>query len=149
MVISVTGRVIAISDISKPQKQSTQTQDGQGTARILDADEEEQVRPDDPPPKHCYKLVLQPEGTNSLDMIIAIELVPLPYAAAQLLNARLAIREAEESHGILLLTPTNTRIVAPEGEPVPTDMLMVNEEEFSLSFDEMVLQEDHDVIIIE
>lgn len=148
MVISVTGRVIAVSDISKPQKQQTHAQSGQGTARVLDADEEEPVRPDDPPPKHCYKLVLQPEGTGSSGMILAIELVPLPYAAAQLLNARLVIREAEESHGILLLTPTNAKVVS-AGEQVSKDMLVVDEEEFSLSFDEMILQEANDVIIIE
>ena len=106
-------RVVALTDISKPQRQSHQHIIG--SERILEVsntekDENEHESTSFEKNGRCFKLVLVPESADG-PMTNAFELVPLLYSAVQLLGSSISVTDAEVSCGMLLLTPDNTKLL--------------------------------------
>lgn len=104
-------RILAASDISQPQRPAKR--DTSTSGRILETsvdDEGEETRPTN----RCLRLVLQPLGGGP-SLVSACELVPLLFGAEALtIDSILEVTDAEESHGVLLLTPSTARLLSSE-----------------------------------
>lgn len=118
-------RILAVTDISQPQAPPKRLHTG---GRILDTcpaeDDSESRGPGTDRPTRCLKFALSPvvrAECGAEDAIVtAVELEELPFAVADLTrggnNVLLHIgHRVECSHGVLLLRPSNTRLVSGSG----------------------------------
>ena len=105
-----TFRILAVSDISQPQK--PMKRDASTSGRILETlidEEAEESRPGN----RCLRLVLQ--ALDGGPLVSACELVLLPFGLESISEGvLLEVTNAEESHGLVLLTPSNTKLVVEE-----------------------------------
>lgn len=129
--------VIALTDISKPQRQTYQHAIGSG--RILEInntekDENEHESASSEKHGRCFKFVLVPENADG-PMTNAFELVPLPYSATQLLGSSISVIDAEVGCDMLLLTPDNTTLLGEHAQIIhDIDESMLLDDEDMVAF---------------
>lgn len=103
-------RVLAVTDVSKaPLMNGVENQIK--TGRSLDIEDAENYSIG----RRCLRFVLQcTTGTNGQPLVTGFELVNLPHSPAELLGATLDInmKMTNSSHGVLLITPQNTSLLA-------------------------------------
>jgi hypothetical protein len=113
-------RVLAVTDISQPQRQKGPTINGRLLETNVEEGTEEGNRSET---NRCLQLALCPASNPSI-IRTALEVQPLSCTINQLLGSLIRVNAAEERHGVMLLTPTNTQLTGTQINPEVIDVDM-------------------------